>query len=273
MEASLVIAVDERALKHRTLKTMELRDLDIYMVQHFENSTAVREDPKFKPLIEQFLVETSSYRACCSKMNNGAIRVIYTDDAGQIQTLRAYYQKDKSKLDTRHLVAQLKQDCYSSLELLNQLVSRPPLPMAPYYLREIRNGLSFSHPSWTANAIQRWVKDLCDVQEDPITHKKRMSSKGYFQIRQLSRYVEKFQADQERRYVRSVSKEELEATEDQLVFFGSPKDIKPIVEVQDESDDYRPVDYFEQVDDPEELFNLYPLEQIVKKKGIRAFRS
>lgn len=181
MEVRLIIALDDQCQIYKTLIQGELQEIDTYMVSHYESSDEVRNDPKLKPIIDSFLQEHQHYRDACSRKNNGYIRVVYTDEKGQICPLKAYYKKDKNKLSMRHVKAKIKRDGTEDVNLLRSICKKYHSTLSKYAIHEIEYGLRFHFPSCYKAVFSNWVESI-SKQED-----------GYFQIRQLNRYIEKYQ--------------------------------------------------------------------------------
>ena len=240
MEARLVIALDEQCQLHRTLKTMELKDLDSYMVKNFENSTDVRNYPEFQSKIEQFLTENQNYRNQCARQNNGYIRLVYTDETGQFRYLKSYYKKDKNKLNTKQVKANLKRQITQDTQLLKKVMKDYKSNMTYYCQNQINYGLRLKYPTYYTYAIGRWIEAMSTGND------------GYFRIRQLNRYVEKYHEEQERK------------NKGMKISSGTIRNVNPDTFKEDldlvkEDNITRCI---KQAEDPDELFATFDLDEL-----------
>lgn len=253
MEAKLIITLDDNFKIYQTLETMELQELDAYMIQHFENSNEIRIGEKYKKIIQTFLDMNQVYRNACSKKNNGFIRVVYTDNDGMFQPLKAYYKKDKHKLNRRQVVADIKKRIREDESLLKSVRNDKTLKgwMSPYCKREIDSALRWNLPKRYREAINTWVGNLAKGKN------------GYFCTRVLDRYTEKYCEQHQK---------ETQAKKNIPIAIGTIRNVDPFLLTEDmklHSMSKEKVEYYENAQkDPEELFSLYSLEEIDRMKNV-----
>lgn len=247
MEAKLIITLDDNCRIFKTLKTAELQELDTYMIQNFENSEEIRHDPEYKEAIRGFLEEYQAYRNTCSRKNNGYIKVVYTDHDGFFKPLKAYYKKDRAKLNRRQVLADIKRRCREDVALLKKVRRDKTFEkwMVPYYRKEIDSGLQRNIPTRYKEAINAWVVGLSQ------------SKNGYFYTRLLDRYTEKYVEEHQSTLEKEIHVKTKSGTIKNIDPFYLDEDVT-LSKVDRNKKDY----YSIARDDPDELFSLYGLEEI-----------
>ena len=242
MEARLIIALDEDSKISKTLLTMDLKMLDEYMVNNFEDSTMVREYPLFKDTIKEFLEANQNYTNKCSRKNNGYIRVVYTDDKGREIPIKSYYKKDKSKLNLRNLKASIKRKCTGDLQLLKEIYFAHRHQMSEnqrIYIGSRVKGRDISKTK-VFDSVSNFIEYYAGMND------------GYFFVRQLNREVEKYEEAKEKRervYKTSVGKVtnvEEELFEQDIVLNKEPNVVRCV----------------KSIEDPDVLFSIFDIDEL-----------
>ncbi len=240
MEARLIIALDDDCKIYKTLKVMDLQALDTYMSSHFENSDEVRTDPEFQPMIEEFLNAHKNYISRCSRQNHGYIRVVYTNEQGQLERIKAYYKKDRPKTVLRTTKAYIKRQSIKHLDLLRSIRNDFAYQMSPYSINEINYGLRYHYSTCYKNGIASWIEDVANQKN------------GYLEIRKLCRYVDK--------YLKS------KGLVDETLTLKAGKvrkvDLKTLEEPLALVPDYPSLQCIKAVADPDELFAVLDLDDL-----------
>lgn len=247
MEARLIIALDDKCQIYKTLKTSELQELDIYMIKNFENSDVIRNSNEYKDIINQFLEDHKNYRSKSQRQNNGYIRVVYTNEEGLFQPLKAYYKKDKAKLNRRQVVSDIKRNCKDNITLVKQMRKDANINklMSGFTKRELDNAIRYKLTSRYDTAINEWIKNLS------------LNKDGYFYTRVLDRYIEKYLEQQRKEFEENCVIKASIGT----ICVPMPSQVKEEQEIT--RIPITKAEYYQNAkDDPEELYSLYSLDEI-----------
>ncbi len=185
MEAKLIVALDQYNKIYKTLKTMDLYELDCYMTEHFTDSKEVHNHPEFAPVIAEFLEKNKQYLASCSRKNNGSIRVIYTDNQGYVNQVRSYYKKDSDKVKEKKLKSGIKKALLNDPTFLRQICKKYHHRIPEHYRKDIYYGLKNNIKSRYELGLGHWLSSLS------------VANDSYIILRSLTRDIEKHQEEQE----------------------------------------------------------------------------
>ncbi len=156
MIANLRIVLDQEGQMSKVLETMELKELDTYIIKNFKNSDEVRHSETYQEKIDQFLKEYESYRSSCQRKNNGRICITYTKDDGTLGFLKVRYQKDREKLNSNKVLTDIKKTLNENTHLLQDSLIVFHHLFSDFQKYEILRGLRYQKPSAIKKALNDW---------------------------------------------------------------------------------------------------------------------
>jgi len=186
MIAHLSIVLDQEGKLLKNLETMELKELDTYLITNFTDSNSVRNHEKYKREIEDFLLANSSYLAYSKRKNNGRICITYTKEDGSIGFFKAFYKDDKHKLNSNLVFSSIKKRCLSDNSLLKLTLSSFSNLFSDFHKRDIEYALKYNKRGRVENALSDWVRMT------------KQSKNSYYYMRLVDRFTEKYVVEKEK---------------------------------------------------------------------------
>lgn len=156
MQTNLRIVLDQEGQISKVLETMELKELDIYIMENFKDSMDIRQSQKYKDQIDKFLEEYQSYRNKCQRKNNGRICITYTKEDGSLGFLKVRYQKDKEKRNSNKVLANIKRSLNENTHLLRDTLVVFNDLFSDFQKYEIIRGLRYQKPLAIKKALNDW---------------------------------------------------------------------------------------------------------------------